>query len=159
MRDRGRFAIAFLVLLGLPAALLACGWGGPYEVYEVTFFSPEVITDPLCTPFLATPFRRFYGVSAEANLADLSEANLDEWDAFWGGKLPRRVWAELLYRAPLDRLDNLIFRLKGRPQAAQVAEDEPFVAFPERDVLIAALYYVGFAKRVEPYATERADHW
>jgi hypothetical protein len=159
MRDRSRCAVLFLVLFALPATVLSCGWIGPYEVYEVTFFSPEVIADPRCTPFFATPFHRFYGIDPESNLVDLSEVNLDEWDAFWHGKLPRKAWAELLYSAPLDRLDNLIFRLKGRPHATNVAEDEPFVAFPDRDLLIAALFYVGFAKRVEPYATERADYW
>lgn len=145
-------------ILLLPApALVACGWFGPEDVSEVTFFAPEVIAEPGSAPFFVTPFHRFNGLESEAGpLADFTEANLDEWDAFFAKGIDRHTWSTLLYQASLERLDGLIFRLKGRPGAPESPDDEAFLAYPDRRRLIAALYYVGFAKRVEPFAMERA---
>jgi hypothetical protein len=123
----------------------------------MTFFVPEVIGEPGSVPFFATPYHRFYGMAPDqAELFDFTETNLDEWDVFFAKAIPRAAWSELLYHAPLDRLDTLIFRLKGKPGALEGPGKDVFIDYPDHRKLIAALYYVGFAKRVEPYAIERA---
>lgn len=147
------------LLTGVPA-VLGCGFMGPESVEELSFFCPEIIGEPGSLPFFASPYSRFYtrelGQGAQP---DFGAANLDEWDAFFQKKIPREAWSELLYKAPLTRLDALIFRLKGKKDAPENPGDDVFLAYPDRKALVAALYYVGFAKRVEPYATERADYY
>ncbi|MBP7865652.1 MAG: hypothetical protein KA419_06850 [Acidobacteria bacterium] len=155
-----RFFLSALLATIFAPAVPGCGWMGPESVDELSFFSPEIIGEPDALPFFATPFSPFYtrelGQGAQP---DFGAANLDEWDAFFQKKIPREAWSQLLYKAPLARLDALIFRLKGKKDAAETPGDDVFLAYPDRKALVAALYYVGFAKRVEPYATERSDYW
>ncbi len=144
---------ASLVALLAPAAALACA-GGEDEIEDLTFFDPEVIGRPAEAPFFYDMHTLHGGAGHSA--ADLTAPNLLEWEAFFQKKLPAADWGELLYKAPLTRLDNLIFLLKGKPGYVAGPEDQPFLDYPDRDTLVAALFYVGFAKRVEPFAMARA---
>ncbi|HEX7598673.1 MAG TPA: hypothetical protein VF518_10700 [Polyangia bacterium] len=133
-----------------PASALACAGDDP-SIEEETFFAPEVLGEASATRLFYTPYSAFTG-EGEA-IADFTEINLDDWEAFFNKKIARAVWSDLLYKASLARLDKLIFALKGK--GAAEAADQPLLSYDDRNKLIAALYYVGFAKRVEPYATAR----
>lgn len=129
---------------------------------SATFFAPQVICDPSATPFFVSPYTRFYKQdSLESSSTVLSAINIDEWDAFFHGSIPKKAWSKLLYKAPVKRIDALIFLLKGKNDVPKSSDDDVFLAFKDRASLISALYYVGFAKRVQPYAVERAnqDSW
>ena len=145
-----------LLVAAIPSAALACGWSEP-EVDELTFFAPEIIRQPDAVPFFYRPNSSFF--VPDRTPADLTALNLREWDEFFQHKLPSKAWSELLYRAPLPRLDNLIFALQGKPGHRSGADDAPFMPYSDRESLIAALYYVGFAKRVEPFAMEGFAEW
>jgi hypothetical protein len=147
---------ASLLLAAIPRAALACGWSEP-EVDELTFFAPEIIRQPNALPFFYRPSSSFF--VPDRTPADLTALNLREWDEFFQHKLPSKDWSELLYPAALPRLDNLIFALQGKPDHRPGADDAPFMAYTDRAPLIAALYYVGFAKRVEPFAMEGFAEW
>ena len=145
-------------VVAMTTTVFACA-GGDFEVEEATFFAPEVICDPSAAPFFVSPYTRFYKQeSMKDSSSVLSGINLDEWDAFFHGAIPRAAWSELLNKAPLTRIDALIFRLKGKTDVPKFPDDDVFLAFKDRESLTSALYYLGFAKRVEPYAIERADH-
>jgi hypothetical protein len=139
----------------VPAAAYACA-GGDIEIEGETFFSPEVLGRPNLSPFFFTP-HYFYGYGVGQAAPDFAQVNLDEWDAFFQKKLPSAAWSELLYKAPLPRLDNLIFALQKKAGVTPAPADAPFMGLAEREQLISALFYVGFAKRVEPIALEHAE--
>ncbi len=146
---------SLLLLAGGVRAGRACGWS-PSDVAEETFFAPDVIGRPADAPFFYDPYAPFGG---PVDVQGIDEANAREWSQYFGGKLPPEPWAELLYNAPLDRVDHLIFALQGK--AKPVEDDAAFLAYADRPRLVGALYYAGFAKRVEPIATSRkiTDPW
>jgi hypothetical protein len=149
--------LAALLVVAMTGSVLACA-PGSFTVEDQTFFSPEVIGDPSVAPFFAAPDTRFYKQDSMKDSSEvLSAINLDEWEGFFQGAIPRKAWSELLYKAPISRINALILSLKGRTNVTKSPEDDVFAAFKDRASLVAALYYVGFAKRVEPYAIERKD--
>lgn len=150
---RVRSALALVFAL-VPSLALACGWDGSIE--EPTFFDALAFVRPGHHPFLYAATSRFHERSAPP-----SDQNVDEWLRFFDGKLDREAWSQLLYRDDLKRLDALINQLKGKQDAKAAAKDRAFFTFSERDRLVAALMYVGFAKRVEPIAlaARPADAW
>lgn len=150
-----------LLIAATPRQAAACVDAEPFGPAGMTFFAPEIIGEPAAAPLFADPIHNFYTDDADSSgQAAFDEINLDEWEAFFEHRLRRQVWSDLLYRAPLTRLDALIFALKGTPTTAGAPspEDAAFMAYADRPTLIAALFYVGFARRVEPYATERSDY-
>jgi hypothetical protein len=145
-----------LLLAAVPRDARACGWSEP-EVDELTSFAPEVIRQPDAVPFFYRPYSSFF--VPDRTPADLTALNLREWDEFFQHKLPTQDWSDLLYRGALPRLDNLIFALQEKPGHLPGAGDARFMAYRDRESLVAALYYVGFAKRVEPFAMEGFGEW
>jgi hypothetical protein len=142
-----------------PAAL-ACAGGdsGGDGLYSATFQARAV-----CRPdeeALLLHYGHAFATGEGLQAPDLSKVNVDEWVAFFDGKVPAETWSKLLYKDPLSRLDALIFALQGKAGAATRPADQPFLSYGDRPTLIAALFYVGFAKRVEPWIPQlAADAW
>lgn len=136
------------VLTWAPAALACAGDDPSYDGLRSSTFDTSAVCRPGEAPLLLhlnQPFATDEGWQAP----DLTQVNLDEWVAFFGGKIPRELWAKLLYQEPLSRLDALIFALQKKPGAAFGPNDAPFSSYGDRETLVASLFYVGFAKRVE----------
>jgi len=150
------FASALAAIASLPSDATACAWSEDEEdMSRQTFFDPALIETPDVASYFYNPYQPF--ADGSSGVSDFREINLDDWDGFFSKRLPREVWAALLYKAPLSRLDELIFSLQGKRPATTA--DAPFASYPDRAELVAALFYVGFAKRVEPFATEKSDYW
>jgi hypothetical protein len=148
-----RNALALAATLA-PSLALACAW--EFAPEEGAFFNQLAFVRPSEHPFVYASLARLHARSAGP-----TDLNLDEWMRFFDGKVDREAWAQLLSRDDLKRLDALINQLKGKEDAKASAADRTFFAFPDRDRLVAALMYVGFAKRVEPIAlaARRPDDW
>ena len=141
----------------LPFASVLCAHGearacvgGEADVTEETFFDPEILGAP--SPFFFDPHYPFYGY-IDQTVPDFAKLNRDEWQGYFGGKLSPEAWDAVLYKAPLERIDHLIFLLGGKSGVTAEPDDAPFTAFGDKTSLRSALFYVGFAKRVEPFAT------
>ncbi|MCA2978539.1 MAG: hypothetical protein INH41_08830 [Myxococcaceae bacterium] len=144
-------------LAAVTVLFAAPGWPCAGEDGEpVSYFDAAVLSRPGLQPFLYTP-----GASFHERAVPPGDENLDEWAQFFEGKVDRAAWAQLLYRDGLERLDALINRLSAKQPVAPPPADAAFFAFPDRPRLLAALMYVGFAKRVEPIAlaARPADAW
>lgn len=146
---------SLLLLEGGVGAGQACGWS-PSDVEEETFFAPDVIGRPVDASFFYDPYAPFGGPVDAKGIDDI---NAREWSGYFGGKLSADAWAAVLHDATLERVDHLIFALQGK--AKPLDDDAPFLAYADRSRLVGALYYAGFAKRVEPIATARkiTDPW
>jgi hypothetical protein len=131
---------------------LACAGDEP-SVQDATMFAPEVIGSPADAPFFFDPYQPF--ADGRQGVPDFAAPNLDEWDAFFGKRLSRKAWSDLLYKAPLERVESLVAVMKGQRRVESA--DAVFMDYPERLPLVAALHYVAFAKRVEPFATARTS--
>jgi hypothetical protein len=131
---------------------LACG-AAEYYIEEDTLFTPDIIGRPDLKPLFYEPT-----MPRNGEPGDLVALHLAEWKKHFGGRMPEQAWSDLLRKGDLSQIDHLIFVLKGKESPGPA--DVPFQRYPDRARLIAALYYLGFAKRVDPFAkVEPADPW
>jgi hypothetical protein len=146
-----------------PAA--ACAGGEDCQDIQCeSMFSPDVIGDLDDAPFFYSD--RGFAIQ-NRNMVDeyrnsLEAANIEEWAVYLGAKLSTPELNDLLYKTSISTIDGLIFSLQGKNVALGETEKSLRAALSKRPgSAVKALYYLGFAKRVEPIATWRAgrDSW
>lgn len=142
-----------------PAALACAGGDSDGDRLYSATFQARAVCRPDEEPLLLH-YGQAFATGEGLQAPDLSKVTVEEWVAFFDGKLPAETWSKLLYKDPLSRLDALLFALQGKPGGATSPGDQPFLSYADRPTLIAALFYVGFAKRVEPWIPQLvADAW
>ena len=150
--------VVFILALGLRGTGgLACG-GADWLCEDAcsSYFMPEVIGDDSEIPFfLSTAI--FYGIGNKPQ-PNFEKDNLAEWSKAFNGKISLKDLKYLVYKLKLADLDQVIFFLKG--QTPKLSSETKALATAlknsgKTDFAVSALYYLGFAKRVEPSATAR----
>lgn len=150
------FAIAGAALA--PGAASACGWSGESPL-DVTFDGAILGVRGL-EPLLYDPTTPswFYVPCG----CELDEQKAD-WSKYLDGVLSWDDWHPILSDASLDDVDALILALKSdkNPRPPAYANSALFAkrSADERRKLISALYLVGFARRVEPFAHFDLAEW
>jgi hypothetical protein len=154
-------AVAVLVVvLGAPRAARACG-GGDFGLDWRTTFDPAVLGDDAEAALFWDPDTRGVGHGpCETCAADEMQA---DWQAFLGLTISWTDWSKILLSASVPEIDALIQALKskgGHPPPAGF-ERSAILTMPaeRRDDALAALYFVGFARRVEPFAAGEPPPW
>lgn len=84
-----------------------------------------------------------------------------DWAGYLGSEVPADAWMKVLLEAPLEDIDKLIFALKGDAKALAAKKGDPIATLTgaAKDRAIAALFFVGFARRVEPFADTGGAGW
>ena len=135
-----------------PRAARACGGGD--DGGDATTFDPDVLDDASEAPLFYDPDTRSVG-HGPCDSCAVDEMRAD-WAAFLGPGVTPDDWAKILLSAPLPDIDALILTLQGKnakpPRGYETNTVLKAAAGADRDRIIAALYFVGFARRVEPYA-------
>jgi hypothetical protein len=147
-------AIAGALSLG-PARAAACGYFNDDPSTQASF-DPHLIGSALAAQ-LYDPFRPEIGGCWGCDREEI----LVDWAGYlgttWGGD-----WERVLFRASLAELDGLIFFLQGkepRPPPGWEASSLARASGAAREKLVPALFLVGFARRVEPFAEGRPSEW
>jgi hypothetical protein len=151
----GALVAVLCVVAARPEPAEACGWA-PDEIDDLTTFDPHVLAGAELPGLHYDPFHSGFGPGCEECGR---KAMLADWAGYLGGALPAQDWEWILFKATLSDLDQLIFSAKGK-KGARPAEHLPSVAKlagPDKERVIAALYFTGFARRVEPHAQLEAE--
>lgn len=144
-----------LLAAALPAPARPCSGDGP-EIGDLTTFAPHVLGEPAVEGQLFDPFRE--GYEAPCDGCERKELLAD-----WAAYLPEvraEDWAKVLFDADLPILDGLILFLQGKQPAAPRGWGQTSLAALSRETrkkVVPALFLVGFARRVEPFATARSS--
>jgi hypothetical protein len=146
-------SLIFASALAAAPRARACGGGDDYGAAERTTFDPAVIDDPSEAALFYDPDTASVGSGPCAPCA--ADEMRDDWRAFLGPSVTAEDWKRVLLSATVPELDGLIRALQGKANPPAGFEQSSLLkvgAGPERERRIAALYFVGFARRVEPYA-------
>jgi hypothetical protein len=152
-------AAALAVLLAAPGPARACG-GGDVDVDSITTFDPAVIGDAGEGGLFWDPTTSGIGHGPCEDCA-AREMQAD-WGAFFGPGVPWADWSKILLSASLPQIDALIVAAKGagaHPPPSGFERNAVLTAVDRRDDVVAALYFVGFARRVEPFAAAPPSPW
>jgi hypothetical protein len=156
---RAALALAVSFAVSAPRTTRACA-GGDEGVEDRTTFDPAVLGDSAEAALFWDPETRSIGRGGCETCA--AEEMQADWQGFWGPQVPWADWSKILLSATLPEIDALIVTLKtpgARPP--QGFESNAILALRDtrREDAIAALYFVGFARRVEPFAAAPPSPW
>jgi hypothetical protein len=151
------------VMLGVigvsPTPARACAGGDDDTIEDATTFDAHVLGRPQDARLFYDPATRAIGSGPCENCA-VEEMRAD-WSAYLGTLAKPEEWEPILLRAPLATIDGLIFSLQGKadkaakPPAVMPARWNALSA-DDRSRLLGALYFVGFARRVEAFSNADA---
>jgi hypothetical protein len=142
-----------------PAAARACGGGEDPDIETTTTFDPRVLGDPGEEELFYDPYLAGIGKGPCDDCAK-NEMKAD-WEAFLRPTVPWQDWSKVLLSARLPEIDGLISTVQGKAAQPPRGFEESAViknAGGERDKLLPALFFVGFARRVEPFSAA-SDRW
>ena len=158
------------IIVIVSAIILACAGGDDTEDYPSSFFAPEITHNNKYAMFFrsyhylySVPDKRNYEPEfnfKESYVSDFNSINTQEWSAYFKQNVNDKDLEYILYRARLGEIDTLIFSIKkpGYP-ASNVLKSNSVLKVADTRSALDFLYYVGFAKRCEKYATYEPDWW
>lgn len=128
--------------------------------YPASMFAPETIHSTKYYPF----FRSFYPLY-ENNYKvdyrdDFNAINITEWDGYFTRGVKQSDLEQIIYKYRLGEIDTLIFNIK-KPEFPLTAtlKSNSILSFNDKRTALDFLFYIGFAKRCEKYATYVPDPW
>ncbi len=150
---RSPFVITLLIaVIGL--IILACGDLGDDDYYPASFFPPEITHSDKYAEFFCTPHSLYVSNSKDSYIEDFNSVNIDEWNSFFQKEVKGDDLQYLLYKARPGEIDTLIFSIKKSGYSiSRELKNNSILKAKDTRAALDFLYYVGFAKRCEKYAT------
>jgi hypothetical protein len=148
-------------LLIATAVVLACAGGdGDYSDFVKSFFAPETSHSSESKPFFRSQ-HSFYKTSDIYNTVNIMDStNLKEWQQFFDEKASLSDLDYLVYKSRIGEIDTCIFFIKdNKHQIASVLKNNSVMMYHDKIVVKDFLFYLGYAKRCEPYATFSRNWW
>lgn len=145
------------LLIALVLSSVAWPCAGPPDVSDVTTFDPHVLEPTFALDYDPNAF----GYSSGTDQTVDREAVAD-WAAWFGPSVKSADWERVRLTASLPDLDGLIDFLRQKQPRAPTGFEWSSVAMvkgPLVDKMVSALFFVGFARRVDPLSMRRTDLW
>jgi hypothetical protein len=141
--------------------ILACAGGDDFEDYFNSFFAPEVSHADDFKPFFRSQ-NVFYGTYGyyENGPTAFDSTNISEWSDFFSNTVRQADLQYVIYKSRIGEIDTMIFYLKNNQYPIKpYLKKNTLLKFSDPAITREVLYYLGFAKRCEPYATYIPDYW
>jgi hypothetical protein len=147
------------LLLIASLVVLACSDYDFPDFYR-SFFAPETSHLPESKPFYRS-LNVYYGDNEYLNVVNtMDSSNLNEWREFFNTKVTTDDLQYLVYQSRIGEIDTCIFYLKNSeyPINSRLRANS-LLAYPDKALAKEFLFYLGFAKRCEPYASYAPGWW
>jgi hypothetical protein len=159
-RSTARFLSVSVVALFVSASTSAwpCS-GGDYSVDEMITFDRDLLKDGTNPGLFFDPSSAGFGGPCDSCAVDEMKA---DWATFLGSAIKPDDWMKVLLKSSLGDLDALIFAVQGKKSkipAAFAQSSVLKVPAVDREKLVAAMFFVGFARRIEAWSARPADEW
>lgn len=157
-----RFLITIVssVLTVATVIVFACAGGDDFSDFYKSFFAPETSRTDEAKPFYRS-FQTFYGSEYFYDaIHEMDSTNLDEWKTFFNRKITGNDMNYIVYQSRIGEVDTCIFYLKNSSYPIKpYLKKNSVLAFEDKNLVREFLFYLGFAKRCEPYATYTREWW
>lgn len=141
-------------LLIISGIVFACAGGDDFADFYDSFFAPETSSSEISQPYFRS-VRTFYGGGYfQDAIHEMDSTNLKEWKSFFNDQVSVKDLAYFIYTSRIGEIDTSIFYLKNPayPIKKRLSKNSLFT-FQNKELVKEFLYYLGFAKRCEPYGT------
>ncbi len=133
---------------------LACGDMGPD--YVASFVSSDVahLNGNFDSFFISSDPQDHGGIGFDV-LSNFNNINTGEWAGYFDGKVKNEDLDYIIYKARLGEIDSLIFAVKksGYPLDTSLRNCS-ILKYKDTKKVSDFLFYMGYAKRCEPFATQ-----
>jgi hypothetical protein len=160
-KNSKKFLVASIsgALVLVTGIILACADFG-YEDFYNSFFAPETSHAHEYKPFFRSLNKFYENERFETTLNSFDSINVVEWRNFFGSKVSRADMKFLMYRSRIGEIDSLIFYLKDNKYPAKsYLKYNSIYTVEDKNAIKECLFYLGFAKRCEPFATFNPEWW
>jgi hypothetical protein len=149
-----------VLLIFVSGIIWACAGGDDFADFYNSFFAPEVSQTPEAAPFYRSGQTFYGGESYHDAVAIFDSVNIDEWRHFFSDKVTKKDLEFLVYQSRIGEIDSLIFFIKNASYPLpQALKQNSILALDDKALTKEVLFYLGFAKRCEPYATYNPGWW
>ncbi|MBN2266767.1 MAG: hypothetical protein JW725_00305, partial [Candidatus Babeliaceae bacterium] len=141
--------------------ILACAGGDYFDDYSYSFFAPEVSHADDFSPFFRSQ-NVFYGTYGyyEGTPTAFDATNISEWVSFFNNAVSEDDLYYVVYKSRIGEIDTMIFFQKNNQYPIKpFLKKNTLLQFRDPAITREVLFYLGFAKRCEPYATYIPDYW
>ncbi|MBP8790433.1 MAG: hypothetical protein KBH01_03265 [Breznakibacter sp.] len=152
-------SVSLLLTLGNRSDTRACA-DIDMEDWFSSMFTPNLTKEEGKEPFFRS-LMQFYGIPMVYNNLNLfDDTNIKEWHQFFKQQVAPDDLRHFLYKASIGEIDTAIFYIKDHqfPIDTELSKNSLFKYTNQVDAK-DFLYYMGYAKRCEPYATFDKNDW
>jgi hypothetical protein len=140
--------------------IIACGGDYDYENFLHSFFSPETSGLEAQQPFFRSTYVLYNDEQYNNSIHDFDSTNVAEWYNLFQEKVTARDLRYLVYQSRIGEIDSLIFYVKDNTYPARpYLKKNTLMLWEDKAMVKEFLFYLGFAKRCEPYATFQCNEW
>jgi hypothetical protein len=142
-------------LVCVSAIILACAGGDDdYADFFNSFFAPETSNNSESAPFFRSIHEFYKSNSYDDAVHIMDSTNIMEWQQFFNGKPNLNDLNFLIYKSKIEDIDTSIFYIKNNTYPiSQFLKKNTVLAFKDKTLVKDFLFYLGYAKRCEPYVT------
>jgi len=147
-------------LLVITGIVLACTGGEDFSDFYNSFFAPETSNTPESKPFYRS-VQNFYSSDYYRDAVHIMDStNIDEWKTFFADKVKTKDLNSIVYKSSIGEIDTCIFFLRNNtfPIKSDL-KNNSLLAFDDKALSKEFLFYLGFAKRCEPFTTYAPGWW
>lgn len=151
-----------LVILGSGIGyIIACADGDWDTDWNSSFFAPENAGTAKGFEPLFRSMQPFYKVGFISDFkGSFTEINTEEWSAFFKNKVTDADLNFFLYEARIGQVDTAIFFLKNpKYPLTEALRGNSLLKVENTSDAKDFLFYLGYAKRCEPYVTYVSEYW
>jgi hypothetical protein len=146
-------------LLITTGIILACG-GEDFSDFYNSFFAPETSNTPESKPFYRSS-QTFYDYNYFGDTINtIDTTNLYEWKTFFAQKVSAHDLKFLIYQSRIGEIDTCIYFIKNDkfPIKKHLLKNS-LLSIEDKALAKEFLFYLGFAKRCEPFSTYSPEGW
>lgn len=150
-------SVSLLVTSGI---VVACAGGDEFWDFFNSFFAPETSNATESKP-LYRSLRTFYGESYfDDAIHVMDSANITEWNSFFSGKVKPDDLKYIIYKSRIGEIDTCIFYIKNNAYPIEsYLKNNSLLAYSDKTTAKEFLFYLGYAKRCEPFSTYNPGWW
>ena len=156
------FLISFVSVLFIfvSGIIWACAGGDDFTDFYNSFFAPEVSQTSEAAPFYRSS-QTFYGGESYHDAVNVFDSvNIDEWSHYFSDKVAKKDLTFIVYQSRIGEIDSLIFFVKNASYPLSLPlKQNSILTIEDKAFTKEVLFYLGFAKRCEPFATYNPGWW
>lgn len=140
--------------------VFACAYYDYDSNFYNSFFAPETSNTPESKIFYRSLQTYYSSDRINDAIHIMDSTNIEEWKTFFTSKVSFEDLEFIIYKSRIGEIDTCIFFLKDNKYPIKDnLKENTLLSFEDKSKTKEFLFYLGFAKRCEPFSTYITEWW